>query len=108
MKPLPLILVTSLAVSSVARAGDYRGALAMCQKDARTAVLRIQKGGPAEGAFMFRTVEAYRRERSHVEGEGWSGGAEKGRCRGQQGRAPRRHTGRYNPLGHTPALAAFD
>ncbi|MFY0566950.1 hypothetical protein ACN28E_24355 [Archangium lansingense] len=57
MKPLPLLLVTSLAVSTVARAGDYRGALAMCQKDARTAVLRIQKGGPAEGASMFRTVE---------------------------------------------------
>ncbi|MCY1074068.1 hypothetical protein [Archangium lansingense] len=50
---------------------------------------------------------AYRRERSHVEGEGRSGGAEKGRCRSQQGRAPRRYTGRYNPLGHTPALAAL-
>ncbi|WP_451966978.1 winged helix-turn-helix transcriptional regulator [Archangium violaceum] len=28
------------------------------------------------------TEFAYRRDRSHVEGEGWSGEAEKGRCRG--------------------------
>jgi len=36
-----------------------------------------------------------------VEGEGWSGGAEKGGSRGQQGRAPSRDTGRCNPLGHS-------
>ncbi|QRN93182.1 hypothetical protein JRI60_28700 [Archangium violaceum] len=57
MKHIPLFLVASLAVSTVARAGDPQGMLSMCQQDARTAVRRLQKGGPAEGASMFRTIE---------------------------------------------------
>nr|QKW93741.1 hypothetical protein [Vitiosangium cumulatum] len=56
MKPLPLLLVASLAVSTVARAGDYSGALSYCQKDARTALLRLQKGDSAGGATMLRIV----------------------------------------------------